>query len=286
MLMNSILIKSGLVAAVMLAGCSTATVPTNPDATRYSIQKDRAPSGSLEISAIPEVIPEQVTRSMTGNRSPYTVLGNTYHVLPTEEGYSESGLASWYGEKFHGHKTSNGETFDMYKVSAAHKSLPIPSFLKVTNLNNNRSIVVRVNDRGPFHGDRIVDLSYAAALKLGYAKIGTARVQLDAIIVSGMEQERTLVQKSSRNGEELKLSAPSNKYLQVGAFSELGRAKEVFNRLREMTNRPVFIREVISQSSVVLHRVRIGPVNDETEIRRLTQSLVAADLGRPYTVTD
>jgi rare lipoprotein A len=223
---------------------------------------------------------------MTGNRSPYTVLGNTYHVLPTEEGYSESGLASWYGEKFHGHKTSNGETFDMYKVSAAHKSLPIPSFLKVTNLNNNRSIVVRVNDRGPFHGDRIVDLSYAAALKLGYAKIGTARVQLDAIIVSGMEQERTLVQKSSRNGEELKLSAPSNKYLQVGAFSELGRAKEVFNRLREMTNRPVFIREVISQSSVVLHRVRIGPVNDETEIRRLTQSLVAADLGRPYTVTD
>jgi cell division septation protein DedD len=101
-----------------------------------------------------------------------------------------------------------------------------------------------------------------------------------------MERERTVAQKSLPNGEELKLSAPSNKYLQVGAFSELGRAKEVFNRLREMTNRPVFIREVISQSSVVLHRVRIGPVNDETEIRRLTQSLVAADLGRPYTVTD
>jgi rare lipoprotein A len=223
---------------------------------------------------------------MAGNRSPYTVFGDTYHVLPTEEGYSESGVASWYGEKFHGHKTSNGEIFDMYKVSAAHKSLPIPSFLKVTNLNNNRSIVVRVNDRGPFHGDRIVDLSYAAALKLGYAKIGTARVQLDAIIVSGMERERILVQKSSPNGEELKLSAPSNKYLQVGAFSELVRAQEVSNRLREMTNRPVIIREVISQSSGVLHRVRIGPVNDETEIRRLTQSLVAADLGSPYTVTD
>jgi rare lipoprotein A len=156
----------------------------------------------------------------------------------------------------------------------------------VTNLNNNRSIVVRVNDRGPFHGDRIVDLSYAAALKLGYAEIGTTRVQLDAIIVSGMERERTLAQKSSPNGEELKLSAPSNKYLQVGAFSELGRAQEVSNRLREMTNRPIFIREVISQSSGVLHRVRIGPVNDETEIRRLTQSLVAADLGSPYTVTD
>lgn len=284
--MNPILIKSGLVAVVVLAGCSTATVPTNPDATRYSIQKDRAPSGSLEISAIPEVIPEQVTRSMAGNRSPYTVFGDTYHVLPTEEGYSESGVASWYGEKFHGHKTSNGEIFDMYKVSAAHKSLPIPSFLKVTNLNNNRSIVVRVNDRGPFHGDRIVDLSYAAALKLGYAKIGTARVQLDAIIVSGTERERTLVQKSLPNGEEPKLAAPSNKYLQVGAFSELGRAQEVSNRLRGMTNRPVFIREVISQSSGVLHRVRIGPVNDETEIRRLTQSLVAADLGSPYTVTD
>ncbi|HBQ01515.1 MAG TPA: septal ring lytic transglycosylase RlpA, partial [Gammaproteobacteria bacterium] len=121
---------------------------------------------------------------MAGNRSPYTVLGKTYTVLPTERGYSERGVASWYGEKFHGHKTSNGEVFDMYMASAAHKSLPIPSFLRVTNLDNNRSLIVRVNDRGPFHGDRIVDLSYAAAMKLGYAERGTARVHLESIVVS------------------------------------------------------------------------------------------------------
>ena len=154
----------------VLAACSSAPAPTPPSSSsRYSIEQDRAPSGHLDIASIPEVVPEPFARTLAGNRSPYTVLGKTYHVMVTEDGYNERGIASWYGEKFHGHKTSNGEVFDMYKVSAAHKSLPIPSFLRVTNLDNNRSLVVRVNDRGPFHGDRIVDLSYAAALKLGYA---------------------------------------------------------------------------------------------------------------------
>ena len=168
----------------VIDACSSASPPPakNPNAGRYSIMQDRAPEKSIDIINIPEVVPEPVVRTIAGNRSPYTVLGKSYFVLPSEEGYSERGIASWYGEKFHGHKTSNGEVFDMYQVSAAHKSLPIPSFLRVTNLDNNRSIIVRVNDRGPFHGNRIIDLSYAAALKLGYADIGTARVQLDAII--------------------------------------------------------------------------------------------------------
>ena len=168
----------------VIDACSSASPPTakNPNAGRYSIMQDRAPAKPIDIINIPEVVPEPVVRTIAGNRSPYTVLGKSYFVLPSEEGYSERGIASWYGEKFHGHKTSNGEVFDMYQVSAAHKSLPIPSFLRVTNLDNNRSIIVRVNDRGPFHGNRIIDLSYAAALKLGYAGIGTARVQLDSII--------------------------------------------------------------------------------------------------------
>ena len=286
--MTLMLVKSWFLAVIMvvITACSTVSAPTNPNASRYSIQKDRAPVGTLDIATIPEVIPEQITRTMAGNLSPYTVLGKTYHVMPTEVGYSERGVASWYGEKFHGHKTSNGEIFDMYKVSAAHKSLPIPSFLRVTNLNNNRSIIVRVNDRGPFHGDRIIDLSYAAALKLGYAEFGTARVQMEAIVVSTIEQDLTGAQKSPRKGEELRLSARGDKYLQVGAFSELDKAQKVSKRLRRMTNRPVFIHEVYSQTNGILHRVRIGPLNDEIEIRRLTQSLVAADLGSPYTVTD
>ena len=179
---NSII---SICALLLLASCSSSPTPTASGNSRYSIQQDRAPGGNLDLASIPEVVPEAVTRTMAGNRSPYTVLGKTYHVLATEQGYSERGVASWYGEKFHGHKTSNGEIFDMYLASAAHKSLPIPSFLRVTNLDNNRSIVVRVNDRGPFHGERLVDLSYAAALKLGYADRGTARVQLDAIVASG-----------------------------------------------------------------------------------------------------
>ena len=107
-----------------------------------------------------------MTRTQAGNRSPYTVLGKNYTVLPTDKVYSKTGNASWYRKKYKVHNTSKGEVFDMYQASAAHKSLPIPSFLRVTNLDNNRSLIVRVNDRGPFHGDRIIDLSYAAALKL------------------------------------------------------------------------------------------------------------------------
>ena len=271
-----------------LAACSSAPAPTPPSSSsRYSIEQDRAPSGHLDIASIPEVVPEPFARTLAGNRSPYTVLGKTYHVMVTEDGYNERGIASWYGEKFHGHKTSNGEVFDMYKVSAAHKSLPIPSFLRVTNLDNNRSLVVRVNDRGPFHGDRIVDLSYAAALKLGYADRGTARVQLEAIIPNGVVVDRAAANNNNTLSQQtLRVASTGDKYIQVGAFADINSAREMSDKLRAMTNRPVFIRSLDSANSGVLHRVRIGPVNDTSEIRRITQSVVAANLGSPYTVTE
>ena len=271
-----------------LAACSSAPAPTPPSSSsRYSIEQDRAPSGHLDIASIPEVVPEPFARTLAGNRSPYTVLGKTYHVMVTEDGYNERGIASWYGEKFHGHKTSNGEVFDMYKVSAAHKSLPIPSFLRVTNLDNNRSLVVRVNDRGPFHGDRIVDLSYAAALKLGYADRGTARVQLEAIIPDGVVVDRAAANNNNTLSQQtLRVASTGDKYIQVGAFADINSAREMSDKLRAMTNRPVFIRSLDSTNSGVLHRVRIGPVNDTSEIRRITQSVVAANLGSPYTVTE
>ena len=284
----------------------SAPAPVNPNAGRYSIQQDRAPDRTIQPSAVSEVVPEPTERTLAGNRNPYTVLGKTYYVLPSEVGYRERGIASWYGEKFHGHKTSNGEIFDMYQATAAHKSLPIPSFLRVTNLDNNRSIVVRVNDRGPFHGDRLIDLSYAAALKLGYVERGTARVQLEAIVagenvpdenvpgenVAGeniagdARADKTVAGQSTTNQEMLRLPPGDGKYLQVGAFAKLGTAQEVSNRLREITSRPVFIRPVNSRGSGLLHRVRIGPVNDPGEIRRLAESVIAADLGSPYTVTE
>ncbi len=292
-LFEQVTIRTGLFVGLLLtlAACSstsstrsTATsAVTNPNAGRYSIQQDRAPTRQMDIASIPEVIPEPVVRTMAGNRSPYSVLGQTYYVLPSEEGYRANGVASWYGEKFHGHRTSNGEIFDMYLASAAHKSLPIPSFLRVTNLDNNRSIIVRVNDRGPFHGDRLIDLSYAAAVKLGYADRGTARVQLEAVL-----PDATLERPDLRiaSAAPRTIASSNSQYLQVGAFSELTSARNLIAQLQELTPHPVFIRTIQTDANAVLHRVRIGPLQDAGEIRRLTQSVVAANLGSPYTVTE
>lgn len=273
--------------AMFLVACGSTSTPTNPNAGRYAIQQDRAPTRPLNERAIEDVTPVPVQRTLAGNRSPYTVLGNTYHVLPTEAGYKEAGVASWYGEKFHGHKTSNGEVFDMYQVSAAHKSLPIPSFARVTNLDNNRSIIVRVNDRGPFHGDRLIDLSYAAAVKLGYADRGTARVSVEAIVAdSWQDRSSSTAYSTGSSPQVLRVSSQESRYLQVGAFAELASARRLSSRLQNMTNRPVHIRTVENGDGAVLHRVRIGPLRDSAEIQRLSASVVAANLGSPYTVTE
>lgn len=288
--MKQTLIRYSILSSVLLTfvACSStpAPAPQNPNNGRYSIQQDRAPTHRQDLSSIPEVVPEPISRTMAGNRSPYTVLGKSYRVLPTEEGYSERGVASWYGEKFHGHKTSNGEVFDMYQASAAHKSLPIPSFLRVTNLDNNRSIIVRVNDRGPFHSDRIVDLSYGAAVKLAYADRGTARVQLESIVVNGAMGDRSVVAATVAAPEVLSLNSSENRYLQVGAYSELSAARKVSTRVEGLTNLPVIIRSVSTGNNRTLHRVRVGPISDPGQIQRLSQSVVAANLGSPYTVTE
>lgn len=280
-----------LLLGALIAACGS--TPAGPS-SRYTLAQDRAPTRTLDPATIPDVIPEPVLRTGAGNRSPYTVLGRTYTVLPTEQGYSARGVASWYGEKFHGHKTSNGEIFDMYKVSAAHTRLPIPSFLKVTNLENNRSIVVRVNDRGPFHGDRIIDLSYAAAVKLGYADSGTARVQLEAITGEALSTRTDFEPAGSPAVERMAAAlartetvAPADGlYLQVGAFSGLPAAEDLSRRVRTFTTRPVFIRSVRAGSRKVLHRVRIGPITGPEEAQQLSLLLVAADLGSPYTVSE
>jgi rare lipoprotein A len=140
--------------------------------------QDSAPDGLADVDLIPEPDVTNEPRSRYGNRSPYVVLGKSYAVLPSAEGYDETGIASFYGNKFHGRRTSSLEVYDMYAFSAAHKTLPLPSFARVTNLANGKSVIVRVNDRGPFHDGRIIDLSYAAAVKLGVDRTGTARVEV------------------------------------------------------------------------------------------------------------
>ncbi len=270
----------------VIDACSSVSPPLveNPNAGRYSIMQDRAPEKPIDIASIREVVPVPVIKTIAGNRSPYTVLGRSYFVLPSEEGYSERGIASWYGEKFHGHRTSNGEVFDMYQVSAAHKSLPIPTFLKVTNLDNNRSIIVRVNDRGPFHDNRVIDLSYAAALKLGYADIGTARVQLDAIITEELSSGLLIRGDTEPKALPSVATILKNQYLQIAALSNQVSASKLLANVAKVVDRPVFINTVKDSTGKTLFRVRVGPINDPAELENISRELEAADFGMPYPV--
>ncbi len=141
-----------------------------------------SPSGDgIDFDAVPDAVPRAELKSRSGNPESYVIDGVTYRVLDTSDGYREEGIASWYGGYFHGRRTSSGDVYDMYGMTAAHKSLPLPTYVRVTHLANGRSVVLRVNDRGPFVEDRIIDVSFAAATKLGMATAGTARVEVVAL---------------------------------------------------------------------------------------------------------
>jgi rare lipoprotein A len=269
--------------------------------SRYSQSRDSAPSRKMEASTIKDAVPQKVVRTKAGNKSPYTVLGKTYYVLPDSKGFTQTGDASWYGKKFHGHKTSNGEIYDMYKMTAAHKTLPIPTYVKVTNLENNLSTVVRVNDRGPFHSGRVIDLSYAAATKLDVVKHGTARVRVEAL-EAGETYEIAQVSKEPEPIEpepdvqavkirvgNVKFSTPddqnyhlpSNTFLQVAAFSQKAGAEKSRNTISKLTGFPVVIRQ-----SGTLFKVRIGPITDNFDLLALRQMILAHGLGKPHIVYD
>ncbi len=168
--------------------------------------KDSVPDYVPDVAAIPEPEVKDEPRSRYGNRS-YTVLGKTYRVLDSGEGYAEEGVASFYGKKFHGRLTSNQEVYDMNAFSAAHRSLPLPSYVRVTNLDNGKSVVVRVNDRGPFHSGRVIDLSYAAAVKLDFIRKGTTRVEVRALQPEAGDSRRTASRRERTRREESKPNA-------------------------------------------------------------------------------
>lgn len=212
-----------------------------------------------------------------GNKSPYTVFGEQYEVLPDSLGYIEIGVASWYGRKFHGRLTSNGEIYDMYRLTAAHRNLPIPTIVQVTNLDNGRKALVRINDRGPFHDDRLIDLSYQAAVTLGFADKGTAPVVVEAI--------------DERNYPELDLSTLEHKsfYLQIGAFSRLEGAKRQMDRVLGLVDANAINVDVqILQSELeqaILHKVWLGPMPSEEKMEQLARLVENANLGVPLRVT-
>lgn len=217
----------------------------------------------ISAAAVPDAVPRYEPILTAGNKSPYRVHGKTYHVLKSAQGYAAEGVASWYGLKFHGRQTSNGERFSVYGATAAHRSLPIPTYVRVTNLDNGRSMIVRVNDRGPFHPNRIIDLSYGAAVKLGFADRGTAPVRVEAIVMP-------------------ETSMPNYTQLQLGAFASEAAAL----RLKQKASEILLVPLVLQQSdgpNGVLYRLRAGPFSSVDELKASQQLLAAMGLpqGQP-----
>lgn len=256
-------------AALLIVGCATrppeSKAPGDPDqpavADRDAI-RDGAPLRHIRPEDVRDAVPRPDPILALGNISPYTVLGETYHILPGLADYRERGIASWYGTKFHGQKTSNGEVFDLYAASAAHKTLPIPCYARVTNLENGRSIVVRVNDRGPFHSDRLIDLSYGAAVKLGFMEVGTAPVEVEVINLAGIDDRRDTPLGSYR-------------FVQLGAFGSESSAQRLRAELATLVASPVAVSPVDTGSGL-LYRVRIGPMQSNEEILLVQQRLEAS----------
>jgi rare lipoprotein A len=217
--------------------------------------RDSAPEQPLDISNIVEPVPRDEPPAAYGNRSPYTVLGKSYRVMPSAKGYKERGIASWYGQKFHGRQTSSREIYDMCSFSAAHKTLPLPSYVRVTNLDNGRSAVVRVNDRGPFHAGRIIDLSYAAAIKLGVDRTGTARVEVEALPGGAEISGRSV----AATAAPPPVGAGRMQTVQVGAFRERDNARRIADQLEQSGVRGVKVEDVRIDGGRVW-RVRVGPM--------------------------
>lgn len=311
LLAGSLLMAAGL----MLHGCGsspakkpTAVAKSAPSPVYKQSKHDGAPWWDKDVSGIPDATP--MPHYGPVKASPYVVLGKKYYPIQSAHRYKETGTASWYGTKFHGLHTANGETYDLYGMTAAHKTLPLPSYVKVTNLDNNRTVVLRVNDRGPFYSDRIIDLSFAAAKKLGYAEKGVARVKVEGIDPEQWWAERG--QKPPVMGTWQSPAEPAQQaaatevyvppvqqhagallpldvnpqaetrgmYLQVGAFANPDAAQLLSDKLSGVTAEGVRVSSVVREQQV-LHRVRIGPLPSLQSAESLRQRIQLAGLGNP-----
>lgn len=227
---------------------------------RYKIAQDKAPSGPVP-KAFKTVTPKNEPLSRYGNPASYHVDGKNYAVMTSATGYKRQGLASWYGMKFHKERTSSGEPYNMYALTAAHKTLPIPTYIKVKNLENGKEAIVKVNDRGPFHSSRILDLSYGAAVKLGIFPRGTARIEIEALTPKG----------SSRTA--------AHYYIQAGAFTDMVRAKKLQQSISKLTTSPVRIENYPDN-----HVVRVGPFATRQMSEALKQRLVSNGVKGAFSV--
>jgi rare lipoprotein A len=275
--------KSGLFCLLalpgLLAGCGGTSIVE---------ERDSGPSEYRDLSQVRNAVPRDEPRSRYGNPESYVVLGKRYQVLDSSEGYRERGIASWYGTKFHGRRTSSGERYDMYAMTAAHKSLPLPTYVEVTNLQNKRKVIVKVNDRGPFHENRIIDLSYAAAHKLGINRSGTGLVEVRAINTREPEPEPVVAAAPASAPAQTVATATTttapaavNLFLQVGAFVSRANAEQLLGQLLNAAVNNVRISQ-LSSDEQILYRVRIGPIASVEEADRLAENLerIGINTGR------
>jgi rare lipoprotein A len=257
------MMRAGLLAmaaAAVCAACSTGT------------DRDGAPGRHQDLSKIPDAVPSAEPRSTRGNPPFYEVYGRRYHVMDSSEGYVERGVASWYGTKFHGRLTSNGEVYDMYAMTAAHKTLPLPAYAEVTNLENGKRVTVRINDRGPFVKDRIIDLSYAAATRIDMTDKGTALVEVRVI-------------PPGRHSTSAPAGRLSDVYVQAGAFSSEDNALGLASRITGAGIGPVTLRSD-KVDGRHLYRVRVGPLADSAEFDTTVARLRDIGIADPHLALD
>lgn len=282
-----------LTAVLLLAACST------PPPPRPVPQTTTVPAQPANSGGVPDAVPRDEPKMRGGANKPfYEVLGHRYHVLPSAEGYVEQGVASWYGPTFHGGLTAIGDRYDMYAMTAAHKTLPLPCYARVTNLSNGRSVVVRLNDRGPFVANRIIDLSYSAAVRLDMLRTGTALVEVR--VVTPYDQPQVITTAVPPDvpvtppptpatattappptaGDPItrvQEAPPVSLYVQAGAFAVQANASSLADKLRSAGMSNVAVVSPVSGGH--LYRVRLGPIQSVDEFDRLSARLAA--LGVP-----
>ena len=239
---------------------------------------DSAPDDFMDDDT-PDAVPANEPLSRYGNPPSYTVLGKTYRVMDSSNGFTQEGIASWYGTKFHGRKTSSGEPYNMYSMTAAHKRLPLPTYVEVTHKGNGRKIIVKVNDRGPFHEGRIIDLSYAAARKLGISGTGTGPVSIRVINTSALDlktDEVVLPQATNPDGKI---------HVQVAAMGTENAAEKMADDLRDKNIQSVRVH-VIENDGKKLYRVRVGPLPDVDLAYKVISDLNVIGLNSARVVVD
>ena len=295
---ESMLKRLIVTASLILAGCSTSPVIEQSDGLRH------APPPSIDLAGIPDATPRLEPFSRYGNPARYVVFGREYRTLPDFRGYREKGVASWYGSKFHGLRTSSGEPYDMFAMTAAHKTLPLPCYARITNLQNGRSVIVKINDRGPFHDNRLIDLSYTAAWKLGIIGQGTGLVEVATINPEAAplpEPQSQIAAIGQQQSMPLEASAPlieseptdpleptpltevltakpetAGLFLQVGAFGDVDNAQRLKNRLETELKTDVLV-EQHQFADAPIYRVQVGPIASVELCDHLTTRLT--DMG-------